>query len=86
MFYPKFAAECARKAWNYWRGIRHAKALLQRIVSDPERYGIALAPGGRLRAGGAMVRLGGCDQPVLAAGEAVIVRTPTGGGFGPPSH
>jgi 5-oxoprolinase (ATP-hydrolysing) len=35
------------------------------------------------RAGGAMERLGGCDQTVLDPGDAVIVRTPTGGGYGP---
>jgi 5-oxoprolinase (ATP-hydrolysing) len=27
--------------------------------------------------------LGGCDQVLLEAGEAVTVVTPTGGGFGP---
>ncbi|HEY1244649.1 MAG TPA: hydantoinase B/oxoprolinase family protein [Hyphomicrobiaceae bacterium] len=31
---------------------------------------------------GAMERLQGCDQTVLEPGEAVIVKTPTGGGFG----
>jgi len=32
---------------------------------------------------GRMERLQGCDQTVLEPGEAVIVKTPTGGGFGP---
>ena len=32
---------------------------------------------------GHMERLQGCDQTVLEPGEAVIVKTPTGGGFGP---
>jgi 5-oxoprolinase (ATP-hydrolysing) len=31
---------------------------------------------------GTMERLEGCDQTVLEPGEAVIVKTPTGGGFG----
>ncbi len=31
---------------------------------------------------GRMERLEGCDQTVLEPGEAVIVKTPTGGGFG----
>jgi 5-oxoprolinase (ATP-hydrolysing) len=31
---------------------------------------------------GRMQRLEGCDQIVLEPGEAVIVQTPTGGGFG----
>ena len=38
LFYPKFAFESARKAWNYWRGFRKAKGLLKRIVNDPARY------------------------------------------------
>jgi 5-oxoprolinase (ATP-hydrolysing) len=29
-----------------------------------------------------MQRLEGCDQTVLEAGEAIIIKTPTGGGFG----
>jgi 5-oxoprolinase (ATP-hydrolysing) len=31
---------------------------------------------------GRMERLKGCDQTVLDAGEAIIIKTPTGGGFG----
>ena len=34
------------------------------------------------RANGRLEELAGCDQTVLEPGEAVIVRTPTGGGFG----
>jgi 5-oxoprolinase (ATP-hydrolysing) len=34
------------------------------------------------RNNGTLERLEGCDQTVLEAGEAVIVKTPTGGGFG----
>jgi 5-oxoprolinase (ATP-hydrolysing) len=34
------------------------------------------------RNSGALEQLEGCDQTVLEAGEAVIVKTPTGGGFG----
>ncbi|AGS24928.1 oxoprolinase family protein [Rhizobium etli] len=36
------------------------------------------------RAGGKIERLEGCDQAMLAAGDAVIVTTPTGGGYGKP--
>ncbi|MDF0696353.1 hydantoinase B/oxoprolinase family protein [Rhizobium sp. MC63] len=36
------------------------------------------------RADGTVERLEGCDQSMLAAGDAVIVTTPTGGGFGRP--
>jgi 5-oxoprolinase (ATP-hydrolysing) len=34
------------------------------------------------RGDGRVERLAGCDQTVLEAGEAVIIVTPTGGGFG----
>jgi len=34
------------------------------------------------RNNGTLERLQGCDQTVLEAGEAVIIKTPTGGGFG----
>jgi 5-oxoprolinase (ATP-hydrolysing) len=34
------------------------------------------------RSGGQLERLEGCDQIVLEPGEAIIVQTPTGGGFG----
>jgi hypothetical protein len=38
IFYPKFVVGSARKAFNYWRGFRQQKSLLQRIINDPERY------------------------------------------------
>jgi 5-oxoprolinase (ATP-hydrolysing) len=34
------------------------------------------------RADGTLERLGGCDQTVLDAGDAIIIKTPTGGGYG----
>ena len=37
-FYPKFAAESARKLFNYWWGFRQQKAVLKRVLSDPARY------------------------------------------------
>ncbi len=36
------------------------------------------------RTDGSMERLEGCDQTILKAGEAIIIKTPTGGGFGAP--
>ncbi|OWO95723.1 5-oxoprolinase [Rhizobium esperanzae] len=36
------------------------------------------------RGDGRVERLEGCDQAILAAGDAVIVTTPTGGGYGKP--
>jgi radical SAM superfamily enzyme YgiQ (UPF0313 family) len=37
LFYPKFAWESLRKAWNYWRGFRREKALLAKVMNDPAR-------------------------------------------------
>ena len=34
------------------------------------------------RKDGSLEQLKGCDQTVLAAGEAIIIVTPTGGGYG----
>jgi 5-oxoprolinase (ATP-hydrolysing) len=34
------------------------------------------------RKDGSLERLKGCDQTALAAGEAIIIVTPTGGGYG----
>jgi 5-oxoprolinase (ATP-hydrolysing) len=36
------------------------------------------------RLDGKMEKLEGCDQTVLEAGEAVIIETPTAGGYGDP--
>ena len=36
----------------------------------------------RRRADGTLEELKGCDQTVLEAGEAIIIETPTGGGYG----
>jgi 5-oxoprolinase (ATP-hydrolysing) len=36
------------------------------------------------RRDGSMDQLGGCDQTVLEPGEAVVIETPTGGGYGAP--
>jgi 5-oxoprolinase (ATP-hydrolysing) len=37
------------------------------------------------RSGGRMERLEGCDQTVMEADDALVIVTPTGGGFGPRS-
>ena len=34
---------------------------------------------------GRIERLEGCDETVIEAGEAIVIVTPTGGGFGPVS-
>ena len=38
LFYPGFVLETARKAYSYWRGFRTEKAVLKRVVNDPDRY------------------------------------------------
>jgi radical SAM superfamily enzyme len=38
LFYPKFAWQSARKGWRYWRGFRREKALLRKVIGDPERH------------------------------------------------
>jgi 5-oxoprolinase (ATP-hydrolysing) len=37
------------------------------------------------RKDGTIEPVGGCDQIVLEAGDAIIIKTPTGGGYGPVS-
>ena len=36
------------------------------------------------RKDGTVAKLGGCDATVIGAGEAIIIRTPTAGGYGKP--
>jgi N-methylhydantoinase B/oxoprolinase/acetone carboxylase alpha subunit len=38
------------------------------------------------RANGTIETLGGCDQRVMKRGDAVILTTPTGGGYGKPKR
>ncbi|HTU10600.1 MAG TPA: radical SAM protein [Allosphingosinicella sp.] len=38
LFYPAFAAECAGKAWRYWRYLRTEKKIVKDIASDPARW------------------------------------------------
>jgi hypothetical protein len=37
IFYPRYALECASKAWRYWNGYRRAAAITKRVLSDPNR-------------------------------------------------
>ena len=36
------------------------------------------------RKGGSIEKLQGCDATVIDAGEAIIIQTPTAGGYGKP--
>ena len=83
--------------WNAGDGTRARIRFLEKmecaILSGHRRvrpFGLAGGEAGALgensvrRRDGHVEQLEGCDQTVLEAGEAVIVMTPTGGGYGDP--
>jgi 5-oxoprolinase (ATP-hydrolysing) len=76
-----------------YRRIRFLERMDCAILSGHRRvrpFGLAGGAPGELgenwvrRRDSRMEKLQGCDQTVLAAGDAVIVITPTGGGYGKP--
>jgi 5-oxoprolinase (ATP-hydrolysing) len=86
-----------RGKWNAGDGIRRTIRFLEKmectILSGHRRVPpFSLAGGGNgqtgenwvRRHGGKMERLQGCDATVIDAGEAVIIQTPTAGGYGKP--
>jgi 5-oxoprolinase (ATP-hydrolysing) len=85
--------------WNAGNGTRRTIRFLERfdcaILSGHRRvrpFGVDGGEPGELgecwarRAGGVMERLEGCAQTVMEPGDAVIIVTPTGGGYGPASE
>ncbi|MFG1421121.1 hydantoinase B/oxoprolinase family protein [Roseixanthobacter liquoris] len=87
-----------RGQWNAgagtYRRIRFLETMDCALLSSHRRvrpFGVdggefgAVGEGFVRRNDGSYVVLEGCDQTVLEAGEAVIVITPTGGGFGDPA-
>ncbi|MEM1196426.1 MAG: hydantoinase B/oxoprolinase family protein [Pseudomonadota bacterium] len=75
------------------RRIRFLEAMECAILSERRRVpapGLKGGEAGRLgsntivRANGACEDLGGSGEARVAAGDAVVIQTPTGGGFGPP--
>ena len=77
------------------RTIRFLEQMDCAILSGHRRvppFGVAGGEPGQVgenwvrRINGAMERLGGCDQTVLAPGDAILIRTPTGGGYGAPEE
>jgi 5-oxoprolinase (ATP-hydrolysing) len=83
--------------WNAGDGIRRTMRFLEKmeytILSGHRRippYGLAGGEDGQIgenwvrRNDGRMDRLKGADATVLEAGEAIIVQTPTAGGYGKP--
>ena len=86
-----------RGKWNAGDGIRRTIRFLEKmectILSGHRRvppFGLAGGAPGQIgenwvrRKGGRMERLQGCDATVIDAGEAVIIQTPTAGGYGDP--
>jgi 5-oxoprolinase (ATP-hydrolysing) len=74
-----------------YRRIRFLERMDCAILSGHRRvppFGLAGGAPGQIgenwvrRIDGSMQRLEGCDQTVLDAGEAVIIQTPTAGGYG----
>ena len=86
-----------RGAWNAGDGIRRTIRFLEKmectILSGHRRvppFGLAGGGDGQVgensvrRNDGSIEKLQGCDATVIDAGEAVIIQTPTAGGYGKP--
>ncbi len=86
-----------RGKWHAGDGVRRTIRFLEKmdctILSGHRRvrpFGLAGGEAGQVgenwarRKGGHMERLAGCDATVIDAGEAVIIQTPTAGGYGKP--
>ncbi|MEM6858571.1 MAG: hydantoinase B/oxoprolinase family protein [Pseudomonadota bacterium] len=85
-----------RGQWNAGDGvtrrIRFREAMACSILSDRRRVpapGLKGGAAGRIgvntivRVNGAQEDLGGCGEASVGPGDAIVIRTPTGGGFGP---
>ncbi len=88
-----------RGKWNAGSGIRRTIRFLEKmectILSGHRRvppFGLAGGEPGQIgensvrRRGGSVEKLQGCDETVIDAGEAVIIQTPTAGGYGDPKQ
>jgi 5-oxoprolinase (ATP-hydrolysing) len=86
-----------RGQWNAGDGIRRTIRFLEKmectILSGHRRvrpFGLGGGEDGQAgenwvrRRGGRMERLAGCDATIIDAGEAIIIQTPTAGGYGKP--
>ena len=84
-----------RGRWKAGNGIRRTIRFLEKmectILSGHRRvppFGLAGGGDGQIgenwvrRHGGRMERLQGCDATIIDAGEAIIIQTPTAGGYG----
>ena len=88
-----------RGKWHAGDGVRRTIRFLERmdctILSGHRRvppFGLAGGQPGQVgenwvrRDDGRMEKLAGCDETVIDAGEAVIIQTPTAGGYGKPEE
>jgi 5-oxoprolinase (ATP-hydrolysing) len=88
-----------RGEWNAGDGIRRTIRFLEKmectILSGHRRvppFGLGGGGDGQVgensvrRNGGQIEKLQGCDATVIDAGEAVIIQTPTAGGYGEPAN
>jgi 5-oxoprolinase (ATP-hydrolysing) len=91
------AGSGGRGRWNAGDGIKRTIRFLERmdctILSGHRRvrpFGLAGGEAGQIgenwvrRADGRLERRAGCDATVLDPGEAIIIQTPTAGGYGDP--
>jgi 5-oxoprolinase (ATP-hydrolysing) len=87
-----------RGKWNAGDGVRRTIRFLEKmdctILSGHRRirpFGLAGGEAGQIgenwvrRHGGRMEKLKGADATVIDAGEAIVIQTPTAGGYGPKS-
>jgi 5-oxoprolinase (ATP-hydrolysing) len=88
-----------RGQWNAGDGIRRTIRFLEKmectVLSGHRRvppFGLAGGDDGQVgenwvrRKDGGMEKLEGCDATVIDAGEAIIIQTPTAGGYGKPAR
>jgi 5-oxoprolinase (ATP-hydrolysing) len=88
-----------RGQWNAGDGIRRTIRFLEKmectVLSGHRRvppFGLAGGGDGQVgenwvrRKDGRMEKLQGCDATVIDAGEAIIIQTPTAGGYGKPAR
>ncbi len=88
-----------RGGWNAGDGIRRTIRFLEKmectILSGHRRvrpFGLAGGEDGQVgenyvrRRDGQLEKLAGCDATVIDAGEAIIIQTPTAGGYGEPEQ
>jgi len=88
-----------RGQWNAGNGIRRTIRFLEpmhlTILSGHRRvppFGLAGGESGQVgensvrRADGRVEKLQGCDETMVHAGDAIIIQTPTAGGYGDPAR